>query len=138
MFTNDSIQFTLSVGEVLGSSQAGGLELHGPAAFANLTVTHGKNDGLSPVPLPDNMGNAVGIVHDWSLGPLTPLHYGSAPTFAERPQDPTTWKRLRSGRFGILHLNQQFEAFEEPAALTWVMTSVDPIRTRSNKFRQVG
>ena len=125
VFINDSIQPTLSVGELLGNTQTGGLELHGPAAFANLTVTPGKTDGLSPVPLPDSMGNSVGIVHDWSLGPLTPLHYGSAPTYAERPQGPTAWKRLRSERFGILNLNRQFHASKEPSALTWVMTSID-------------
>jgi hypothetical protein len=125
VFINDSIQPTLSVGELLGDTQAGGLELHGPAAFANLTVSAGKTDGLSPVPLPDSMGNSLGIVHDWLLGPLTPLHYGSPPTYAERPHDSAAWKRLHSERFGILNLNRQFHASKEPAALTWVMTSID-------------
>jgi hypothetical protein len=125
VFINDSIQPTLSVGELLGNTQAGGLELHGPAAFANLTVTPGRTDGLSPVPLPDSIGTSLGIVHDWALGPLTPLHYGSAPTYAERPQYPTAWKRLHSERFGILNLNRQFHASKEPSALTWAMTSID-------------
>ena len=125
VFINDSIQPTLSVGELLGNTQAGGLELHGPAAFANLTVAPGKTDGLSPVPLPDSMGKSMGIVHDWSLGPLTPLHYGSAPTYAERPQDSAAWKRLHSERFGILNLNRQFHVSKEQSALTWVMTSID-------------
>jgi len=133
VFINDSIQPTLSVGELLGGTQAGGLELHGPAAFANLTVAPGKTDGLSPVPLPDSMGNSVGIVHDWSLGPLTPLHYGLAPTYAERPQHPKAWKHLRSERFGILNLNRQFHASEEPSALTWVKTSIDSDQDQSKR-----
>ena len=131
VFINDSIQPTLSVGELLGNTQAGGLELHGPAAFANLTVTPGKTDGLSPVPLPDSIGSSPGIIHDWALGPLTPLHYGLAPTYAERPQDPTAWKRLRSERFGILNLNRQFHASNEPSSLTWVMTSIDSDRDQT-------
>ena len=128
VFLNDSGQPTLAVDELLGDTQQGGLELHGPAAFANLVVTPGKTDGLSPVPLPDSMGNAAGIVHAWKLGPLTPLHYGSAPTYAETPQDPKMWKSIRSERFGVVNLNRQFSASKEPPALTWVRTSVDSDR----------
>jgi hypothetical protein len=41
----------------------GGLELHGPAQFANLVVTPGETDGLSPVPLADRARTPYG----WGL-----------------------------------------------------------------------
>jgi hypothetical protein len=134
VFINDSVQPTLAVGELLGNAQEGGLELYGPAAFANLVVTPGKTDGLSPVPLPDSMGNAVGIVHAWELGPLTPLHYGSAPTYAERTQDPKAWKPVRSERFGIVNLNRQFAASNEPPSLTWIRSFVDSDRDQTKQI----
>jgi len=133
VFLNDSVQPTLAVDELLGDTQQGGLELHGPAAFANLVVTAGKTDGLSPVPLADSLGNAAGIVHAWELGPLTPLHFGSDPTYAERPQVLNAWKSVRSERFGIVNLNRQFSASKEPPALTWVRTSVDSDRDQKKQ-----
>jgi len=133
VFINDSVLPTLAVGELLGNTQQGGLELRGPAAFANLVVTPGKTDGLSPVALPDSMGNAAGIVHAWALGPLTPLHYGLVPTYAERPQAPEAWKPVHSERFGIVNLNRQFSASKEPPVLTWVKTSVDSDRDQKKQ-----
>ena len=133
VFLNDSVQPTLAVDELLGNTQQGGLELHGPAAFANLVVTPGKTDGLSPVPLPDSLGNAAGIVHAWELGALTPLHFGSDPTYAERPQVLNAWKSVRSERFGIVNLNRQFSASKEPPALSWVRTSVDSDRDQKKQ-----
>ena len=133
VFINDSVQPTLSVGELLGNTLEGGLEVYGPAAFANLVVTQGKTDGLSPVPLPDSMGNAAGIVHAWELGPLTPLHYGSAPTYAERPQDAKAWKAVRSERFGIVNLNRQFATSNEPPSLTWIRSFVDSDRDQAKQ-----
>jgi len=132
-FINDAVQPTLVVGELEGDTREGGLELHGPAAFANLLITPGKTDGLSPTSLPDSLGNSPGIVHAWALGVLTPLRYGSVPNYAERPQAPEAWKPVRSERFGIVNLNRQFSASNEPPALTWVKTSVDSDRDQETK-----
>jgi hypothetical protein len=64
---------------------------------------------------------------------LTPLHYGSVPTYAERPRAPEAWKPVRSERFGIVNLNRQFSASNEPPALTWVKTSVDSDRDQETQ-----
>jgi len=133
VFINDSVQPTLAVGELLGNTQEGGLELYGPAAFANLVVTSGKTDGLSSAPVADGMGSAPGIVHKWELAPLTALHYGSAPMYAERPQDQKMWKNVNSERFGIVNLNRQFTASKEPPSLTWVRSFVDSDRDQTEQ-----
>jgi hypothetical protein len=133
VFINDSVQPSLAVGELLGNTQQGGLELHGPAAFANLVVTSGETDGLSPVALPDSIGDAVGVARAWALGPMTPLHYGSAPAYAEHPQAPEVWKPVHSERFGIVNLNRKYNASNEPAALTWIKTSVDSDRDQTKQ-----
>jgi hypothetical protein len=133
VFINDAVEPTLVVGELLANTQQGGLELHGPAAFANLVVTAGKTYGLSPVALPDSVGNARGIVHTWALGPLTPLHYGSVLTYAERPQVAEPWKAVHSERFGVVNLNREFNASNEPPALTWVKTSADSDRDQQTQ-----
>ena len=109
------------------------MELYGPAAFANLVVTSGKTDGLSSAPVADGMGSAPGIVHKWELAPLTALHYGSAPMYAERPQDQKMWKNVNSERFGIVNLNRQFTASKEPPSLTWVRSFVDSDRDQTKQ-----
>lgn len=86
VFINDAAQPTLEVGELLADTAEGGFELHGPALFANLTVTPGKTDGLSPTPSVDEIGSAVGIVHAWELGSLTDLHTDQP---LPMPRDPT-------------------------------------------------
>ncbi len=40
---------------------------------------------------------------------------------------------VRSERFGILNLNRQFHASNEPPALTWVKTSVDSDRDQQKQ-----
>ena len=124
VFVNDSSQPTLKVGELLGNSMQGGLELHGPAAFANLVITHGQTGGLSPKPLPDSTEGETGIIHQWLLGPLTALHFGSDPSYAEHPQNKNEWEPVRSERFGIVNLNRHFRASKDAPALTWVKTDV--------------
>lgn len=131
VFINDAAQPTLEVAELLADTAEGGFELHGPAVFANLTVTPGKTDGLSPTPSVDEIGSTAGIVHAWKLGPLTDLHYGSAPTYAERPQDHASWTKIHSERFGVVNLNRQFNASQEPSSLTWLTTFVDSDREQS-------
>jgi hypothetical protein len=133
VFINDSMQPTLAVGELLGSASQGGVELHGPAAFANLTIAPGKTDGLSPIPLPDSIGHAPGIIHTWELAPLMPLHFGTAPVYAERPRDAKTWKPVHSERFGIVNLNRQFSASSEVPKLTWVRSFVDSDRDQTKQ-----
>jgi hypothetical protein len=133
VFINDSVQPTLVVGELLGNSPEGGLELHGPAQFANLVVTPGETDGLSPVPLVDGIGDAPGIVHEWQLAPLTALHYGSVPQYAERPQDPKMWKDILSERFGVVNLNREYSASTEPSSLTWLRSFVDSDREQTKQ-----
>jgi hypothetical protein len=125
VFINDSEQPTLEVGELLGNAPEGGLEVYGPAAFANLRITPNRTDGLSPIPVPDNVGSAPGIAHVWELGPLTTLHYGATPRYSERPQGALSWKAVRSERFGIVNINRQFTASQAPPALSWLRTFVN-------------
>ena len=125
VFINDSTKPVLEVGELLGESPEGGIELSGPAAYANLVISPGKTNGLSAIPTFDALGTNPGIVHSWQLGGLSALHYGTAPTYAERPQGSTSWQPVKSERFGILNLNRHFVASKEPPALTWVRTFVD-------------
>jgi len=133
VFINDAAQPTLEVGELLADTAEGGFELHGPAVLANLIVTPGKTDGLSRTPSIDEVGSNAGIVHAWELGPLTDLHYGSAPTYAERPENHANWIQVHSERFGVVNLNRQFNASQEPSSLTWLRTFVDSDREQSKQ-----
>lgn len=63
VFVNDAVQPTLTVEELLADAQQGGVQFHGPAAFANLVISPGETRALSPKPIPASTGNASGIVH---------------------------------------------------------------------------
>ena len=70
-----------------------------------------RRTACPPVPLNDSIAEEAGIVHEWQLGPLTALHYGSDPVYAERPQDPKMWKPIRSERFGVRESQSAVQRF---------------------------
>ena len=102
----------------------GGLELRGPAFFANLTVTANAVEGLSPVAAPDPTANNQGLVRHWQLGPLSTFHGGVDPTYADVPGASSTWTPVTAGRFGMVNLNRLFNFSTQPPPLTWLRTEV--------------
>ncbi len=113
----------LTVGNLESSSVEGGIQLRGPAIFANLTITPNAVEGLSPEPTADPTAHDAGIARHWQLGPQTPTQSGKAPVFAEAPAEDA-WRPVTAGRFGLVNLNREFELVPHPASLTWLRTTV--------------
>ncbi len=112
VYLNNSPQPILAVGNLESSSTDGLIQLRGPAVSANLTVTPGAVEGLSPHPTPDPSA-AAGMVRQWQLGPQTPARFGQDPAFSEAPSG-TDWKPLTAGRFGLVNLNRESQLVSRP------------------------
>src|SRR5689334_10949572 len=67
VFVNDAISPTLQVGRLEGDAMNGGLHLQGPGTFANMVITPGAVDGLSPEPSRDPLDGDRGLVRTWRL-----------------------------------------------------------------------
>ena len=123
VYINQSPQPILAVGNLESSSSEGLIQLRGPAVFANLTVTPGAVEGLSPQPTPDPTAADAGMVRQWQLGPQTPARFGEDPAFSQAPAD-TAWRPISAGRFGLVNLNREYELVRHAPSFTWLRTTV--------------
>jgi hypothetical protein len=123
VYLNYQPQPALSVGELEGESKSGGIELSGPAYFANFFVAPGQTEGLNPQPLPDPSAHDRNIVRKWQLGSLTTWNRGAV-KYAEHPGSSGPWKPVTAERFGIVNLNREFTVSREGPKLTWMRTTV--------------
>ncbi len=122
VYINGSAAPVLAVGALQGTSTQGGIQLRGPAVFANLTITPDATESLPPTPTPDPTAADAGMVRHWLLGPQTPARFGEDPAFAELPAGP--WQPLDAGRFGLVNLNRALQLTLQPTQLAWLRTSV--------------
>ena len=136
VYINSSPRPILTVGNLESSSTEGLLQLRGPAVFANLTISPGEVEGLSPRPTPDPTVADAGMVRHWQLGPQTPARFGRDPNFYEAPPDGA-WKSITAGRFGLVNLNREYELVRHPPSLTWLRTTVTS-ETAQEEFVQFG
>lgn len=127
-FLNDQPQPALSVGNLESGSLAGSLHLRGPAIFANLIIQPGVVDALPSEPVPDPSASDPGIPRIWQMSTLSTRRDAKAPEYADMPKTPQDWRLVKVERGGLLNLNRQYSATEDPAALGWLRLSVDSDR----------
>jgi len=76
VFVNDATSPTLEVGRLEGDAMKGALRLQGPGTFANMVITRGAVDGLSPEPVRDPLDGDCGTVRNWRLTTFSALPNG--------------------------------------------------------------
>jgi hypothetical protein len=76
VFVNDVPSPTLEVGRLEGDAVTGALRLQGPGTFANMVITPGAVDGLSPEPASDPLSTGRGLVRRWLLSHFSALPNG--------------------------------------------------------------
>src|SRR6476646_8278162 len=94
VFVNDAPTPTLEVGRLEGDAMKGGLRLQGPGTFANLVITPGAVEGLSPEPAKDPLDGDGGGVRNWRLSPASELPTGKEPSYSEMPSAAQEWKTI--------------------------------------------
>jgi len=123
VYLNQQLEPALAVGELEGKSRAGGIELQGPAYFANFTVRPRDTGGLSAQPLPDPVRKDLNIVRKWRLGPLTNWNRRDV-KYSDKPSSSLAWKVVMAERFGVVNLNREFTLSQRPPLITWMQTTV--------------
>ena len=64
VFVNDVPSPTLQVGRLEGDAASGSVRLQGPGTFANMVITPGAVEGLSPEPVRDLSDGARGLIRN--------------------------------------------------------------------------
>ena len=135
IFVNGTLLPTLAVGRLEGDALEGGMRLQGPATFANVVITPGAVDGLSPEPVRDPTEDDSGIVRNWRLSAFSPLPNGKDPAFAEMPDGAKTWKNIGAERNGLVNLSREYGLpLPRPSrAVAWLKTTIASDKSQTKK-----
>jgi hypothetical protein len=135
VFVNDAQSPTLEVGRLEGDARAGGLRLQGPGTFANMVITPGEVDGLSPEPARDLSEVDRGLIRHWRLSPFSALPNGKDPTYDEMPGASPEWKSISTERNGLVNLSREYgRPVPEPnRGVAWLKTTITSDRKQTKK-----
>ena len=135
VFVNDAPSPTLEVGRLEGDAMNGGLRLQGPATFANMVITPGAVEGLSPEPARDPLDGDAGLVRNWRLSTFSALPTGKDPTYGEMPGAAQAWKTIGTERNGLVNLSREYglPVHEPNRAVAWLKTTITSDRKQTRK-----
>jgi hypothetical protein len=135
VFVNDGPSPTLEVGRLEGDAVKGGLRLQGPGTFANMVITPGAVEGLSPEPARDPLDGDRRVVRNWRLSTFSALPKGKDPTYDEMPNAAQEWKTISTERNGLVNLSREYGLpLREPnRAVAWLKTTITSDRKQTKK-----
>jgi len=135
VFVNDAPSPTLEVDRLEGDALAGGLHLEGPATFANMVITPGAVDGLSPDPSRDPKNEDSGLVRNWRLSAVSTLPSGKTPAYSEMPGNSQEWKAISTERRGLVNLTREYglPVHQPDQGLAWLKTILTSDKKQTKK-----
>jgi hypothetical protein len=125
VFVNDASSPALEVGRLEGDAMTGGLRLQGPATFANMVITPGAVEGLSPEPARDPLDADRGLVRNWQLSSFSALPNGKDPMYDDLTGNSQAWKAIGAERGGLVNLSREYGLpLHGDRALAWLKTTI--------------
>lgn len=135
VFVNDVPTPTLEVGRLEGDATKGGLRLTGPATFANMVITPGAVEGLSPEPVRDPLESDRGLIRSWLLSSASALPNDKIPAYDEMPAASSPWKAIGAERGGLINISREYgRPVPRPdRSLAWVKTTIKSSTAQTKK-----
>jgi hypothetical protein len=125
VFVNDAPSPTLEVGRLEGDAMTGRLRLQGPGTFANMVITPGAVEGLSPEPARDPLDGDRGVIRNWRLSAFSALPNGKDPMYGDLPAGSQEWKAISAERGGLLNLSREYGLpLHGDRAVAWLKTTI--------------
>lgn len=140
VYINSAQTPTLKIGRLEGDASEGGIWLIGPGFFANLTITAGEVEGLSPQPEKDATAGDPHYLRNWQLSPYFTLPAGKEPVIADLPAPTAAWQPLAAEHSGLVNISRVYgypiPSFKPDRALVWLKTTItsDKIHTTKVEF----
>ena len=113
----------LDVAKLEGETTEGGIVLMGPGFLANVKVTPGAVEGLSPKAGPDPTAKDARLVRAWSISPVVKLATGAAPDVATRPTAKADWTPMPAETGGLVNISRRY-GLPEGRSLVWLRTTI--------------
>jgi len=133
MYVNHSSAPTLKVGRLEGDASDGSIGLSGPGYFANVVVTPGATENLSPEAEADPTAKDSNIVRDWQLSPVSELLTGKDPSYSEMPAASAEWKPITAELGGLIDVTREYGLpLERPKrSMAWIKTTINADRAQT-------
>jgi hypothetical protein len=137
VFVNGSASPSLAVGALVGGFPDGSIRLHGPASYANLTITPDKTEGLSAEPAGDPAKEDRRYITHWlASSPFAmPSRMDAAlqektgvdPAYASVPAEAATWTPVVPDPGGLINLTRWYGAAQTGPSITgiWLKTTIE-------------
>jgi hypothetical protein len=127
MYVNHSSSPTLKVGRLEGDATEGAVGLSGPGYFANVVVTPGATEGLSPEPDADPTATDSHLVRNWQLSAASQLAEGKDASYSEMPAASAEWKPIAAELGGLIDITREYGLpLERPKrSMAWIKTTIE-------------
>ena len=127
MYVNHSSSPTLKVGRLEGDATEGAVGLSGPGYFANVVVTPGATEGLSPEPDADPTATDTHLVRNWQLSAASQLAEGKDASYSEMPAASAEWKPIAAELGGLIDITREYGLpLERPKrSMAWIKTTIE-------------
>ena len=131
VYVNDMEVPSITIPELMGDSEAGGIAFEGGGIFANLSIKHGVTNGLNKDAAFDPVKEDIRYLHHWQVSEPFDLPPGremvSAMLFRAHsdhlPDEQTKWHKLEAERSGLVNLSRLFGKSDERRA-AWLKTTI--------------
>ncbi len=136
LFVNGQTAPSLAVGRLQGEALGGGLELRGPAVFANLSLHPGVIGDLPSAPLDDPTAGDTNLVRDWLVSGWSILPKGASPDIGRLAAAGTAWSHLKVDEGSVANLNRLYDT-PDPGQLRCVAWLKTVVRADQDTTRRV-
>jgi hypothetical protein len=135
IFINGAKSPTLKVGRLEANADGGSLIFEGPGFFANLAVTPGAVEGLSPDPEKDPALDDPRYVRNWRIAPFYLLKTDAVPNAMDLPKSSAEWKTLAAERGGLVNVTRLYGQPVHPPErpVTWLKTTITSDKSQTKK-----
>lgn len=123
VYVNDMNRAALQVPRLEGNTASGGIAFNGKSVFANLVITPGETNGLSPVEGFDPTYNDPRYLREWLVTKPAPLPFGKDINNPELPTANTVWDKLSAERRGLINLTRLYGNSKQ-RRLVWIKTII--------------
>jgi len=135
-YVDRQVEPSLSVDRLQGDALAGGIELQGPATFANLVLTPDAVEGLPSQPAADTSADDPRYLRAWELAAPARLVEGADPLAANVPAASADWTKIHAEDNGLVNLARRYEPHRKDhiyPLIAWLKTSVSSDRDQSKR-----
>jgi hypothetical protein len=148
-YVNDMSRPALSVPELEGLNESGGISLSGNVIYANLVIRPNANEGLPASPGYQTSANDTRYIRNWELSPQQEFPFGRdivmpLPSMhgtlnkSELPDSSTKWVPIRAESRAIVNLSRKYgSADNDRRRMAWLRTTITSAKAQ-NKSLQFG